>query len=724
MDKRKLRTMAEMPAPPWMLPAAQKAKLRKYSLGLWYADVSGDPKEELVLRIYERSKLIGGTAFRESYRILLGIKNHGYITCVMDEKPPKCWREGRLDGVLRRYDTSEYLWFDTEKRLVDEKGYTPYISFDADGERLLEAALGPRESDVTWGGMIFRWQNRILEEKLAARHDKELEPVVELMKQIPELPEGFFEWLQTDGIARFDYAIYDPPKGKKKTRIQCTRCNADVMADVKKIHPVRDKRGTCPACGRPVTWKTATSKFDRGCSYYRWDEPWYVAIIQRMGDGIVIRYFFVDVKFILDHGNFKDRFCEWGEVARDVFTDAGGNSLAHKKYERIRYKNHGELRWAPDNGEYNVEDSFLYTENLPDVLKETVWQYSGIKEFQQKMWPKNIPVIGYMLEYPRAKYLEYFSKMGLTRLVWDALSSWRFEKAINPKGRRPDEMLMVPAQDVRALIRLNGGITMLDVLQKASQMGVRLNDEELLRFISLFGGERRRMRPVVSGNREWDIHKLLRYFRKQAEKAFDREKWNRRYTKAEALLSLEKNLWEDWDDYMGWLGRFMPECAGDEYYVLPPNLPEAHDRLMKIEHDRQKKADEKRRRRTERDVNRILAEMQETGGMGMQARGLLIRLPKDAAEIRTEGQVMHHCVATYIDRVQKGQTLILFVRKVEDPDTPFYTLEWKDGKVAQCRGMRNADMTPEVRTFVGAFERRMQKREDKPEIQQRVMVTA
>ena len=724
MDKRKLRMMEEMPAPPWMLPAAQKAKLRKYSLGLWYADVSGDPKEELVLRIYERSKLIGGTAHHEAYRILLGIKDREYITCVMDEKPPKCWREGRLDSVLRRYDAGDYLYFDTEKRLVDEKGYTPYISFDEEGERLLEAALGPRERDATWGGMIFRWQNRILEEKLEARHDKELEPVVELMSHIPELPEGFFDWLQTDGIARFDYAIYDPPKGKKKTRIQCTRCNADVMADVKKIHPVRDKRGICPACGRPVTWKTVTSKFDRGYSYYRWDEPWYVACIQRMGEGIVIRYFYVDVKFNLDHGDFKGRWCEWGEVGRAVFPDASGNSLACAQYERIRYKNHGDPRWAPWNDEFKTEEAFLYTENLPDVLKGTVWQYSGIREFQQKMWPKNIPVARYLKEYPGEKCLEYFSKMGLTRLVWDAISSWRFDKVINPKGSRPDEMLMVPTQDVRTLIRLNGGVTMLDVLQKASLADIRLSDGELLRYISLFGSDSRHLYPVVSGDREWDIHKLLRYFKKQAEKAFDREKWNRRDTKAEALLSLEKNLWKDWDDYMGWLRRFMPECVGDEYYVLPPNFPEAHDRLMKMEQDRQKKAEEKRRRKQEADVNRILSELKETGGIGMQARGFLIRLPKDTGEIRREGAIQHHCVATYIDRVQKGQTLILFVRKIEDPDTPFYTLEWKDGKVAQCRGMRNVDMTPEVRSFVKAFEHRMQKHEDEPEIQQRVRVTA
>lgn len=198
---------------------------------------------------------------------------------------------------------------------------------------------------------------------------------------------------------------------------------------------------------------------------------------------------------------------------------------------------------------------------------------------------------------------------------------------------------------------------------------------------------------------------------------------NKRYTKAEAMLALERNLCEDWHDYLGWLEEYMPECQTDLYYLLPPDLPKAHDRLMKIALERKEKEEAERRRKQEEAVNRFLEEMKETGGIGMQARGLMIRLPKDAGEIRREGELQHHCVATYIDRVERHETLILFVRKIEDPDTPFYTMEWKNGKVAQCRGMRNADMTPEVKAFVGAFERRMQQK-DQEAVRQKVRVTA
>lgn len=720
MDKKKLRMMPGLPAPEWMTKAAASAKLHKNSIELWYAEVCGDPEQELILRVYERSKLLGGTADRETYRILLGIQDREYIACQVREKPPKCWREGRIDSVLQRSDCWETIYFPWDRGHSD-MGYSPFITFSADGERLLEAALGPLENDETWGYRIYRWQDAILTDRRRKRHEKELEPVVKLMEQVPDLPEGFIDWLCTEGIARFDYALYDPPKGKKQTRIQCTRCGAKVMADVKKVRPVKDRRGICPACGRPVTWKTASSKLDRRAHYYRWDEPWYVAVIQRMGKGFIIRYFYTDVKFNLDHGEVISRQCEYGEVSRTVFPDA--HSREHASYEKIRYKNQGEVRWAPGIDEYRTDEAFLYTDNLPEELRDTAWKYSGIGEFQKREWPKNIPVMDYLLHYLKAPYLEYFSKMGLTRLVRESVSSWLREDTFDSSGKCPADILKVPPQDIKTLVRLNGSIAMLQVLQYAWRVGVRLSDDDLVRYISLFGNGNRRLNPLVIGGIELDIHKRMKYFKKQAGSHFDKDKWNRKYRKEEALLTFEHSLWNDWDDYIRWLERFMPECMGDEYYILPPDLPKAHDRLMKMALAQKKKEAAERRKRQEEAVNILLAEAKATGGVGMQARGLLIRLPKDAAEIRREGEIQHHCVATYIDRVERKETLILFVRKVDAPDTPFYTLEWKDGQVAQCRGFRNADMTPEVKTFVKAFERRMQEK-GRGAVRQRVRVTA
>jgi len=54
---------------------------------------------------------------------------------------------------------------------------------------------------------------------------------------------------------------------------------------------------------------------------------------------------------------------------------------------------------------------------------------------------------------------------------------------------------------------------------------------------------------------------------------------------------------------------------------------------------------------------------------------------------------------------------------VDKPKEPYYTLEWKNHRVAQCRGFRNCSMTPEVKAFTALFEEKMQEYEKAQEKQ-------
>jgi len=82
---------------------------------------------------------------------------------------------------------------------------------------------------------------------------------------------------------------------------------------------------------------------------------------------------------------------------------------------------------------------------------------------------------------------------------------------------------------------------------------------------------------------------------------------------------------------------------------------------------------------------------------------LHISIPKSPDDLFEEGKKLHHCVATYIEKVANGETVILFIRKDKTPDEPFYTLEIREGKVRQCHGMCNCDVTGEVEEFLKEF---------------------
>ena len=104
-------------------------------------------------------------------------------------------------------------------------------------------------------------------------------------------------------------------------------------------------------------------------------------------------------------------------------------------------------------------------------------------------------------------------------------------------------------------------------------------------------------------------------------------------------------------------------------------------------------------------MRKAKARVKELQKYNYKANGLLIRGPKDSQEIIEEGKVQHICVGGYAERHADGKTTILFIRKVDKPNEPFYTVEVsKDNKVVQVRGKRNCAPTPEVEEFMKLFK--------------------
>lgn len=152
---------------------------------------------------------------------------------------------------------------------------------------------------------------------------------------------------------------------------------------------------------------------------------------------------------------------------------------------------------------------------------------------------------------------------------------------------------------------------------------------------------------------------------------------------------------------------------------MPRNFKAVHDRTAKEYQELMDKKAAKEKKRREREAKRkmeqakkamseIFAENADVkDAFAIKGKGLILRVPQSADEIKEEGSKLHHCVGTYIERVARGETMILFIRKDSDPDTPYYTLEWQNNQVVQCRGSHNKNMTAEVKAFVEVFEKKM-----------------
>ena len=68
--------------------------------------------------------------------------------------------------------------------------------------------------------------------------------------------------------------------------------------------------------------------------------------------------------------------------------------------------------------------------------------------------------------------------------------------------------------------------------------------------------------------------------------------------------------------------------------------------------------------------------------------GYLFLVPRSAADIRVEGNLQHHCVvrAGYIEKMNRRESFIIFLRKAEEPKVPYYTIETDGYRIIQAYG--------------------------------------
>lgn len=74
---------------------------------------------------------------------------------------------------------------------------------------------------------------------------------------------------------------------------------------------------------------------------------------------------------------------------------------------------------------------------------------------------------------------------------------------------------------------------------------------------------------------------------------------------------------------------------------------------------------------------------------------------KELGDLIKEGRALNHCVGSYIDSVSEGKEYILFLRKNEDIDTPYFTIDVTPNmRVRQIHGSCNCNISKEIRPFI------------------------
>lgn len=602
----------------------------------------------LALRWYNVEKIKNRKHRRETYITWIDVENEDWITWDCDERK---WKSSMIKNMI---------WESMDKILM-MPGWLP----EKFSKKSCLEDIPERISD---------WQTDIRDRKLKQKQKKKDEHTARLMGQAKELPAGYLDWQEKSVMKKSRYLIYKR-SGKKESEACCTHCGTILMMQTKELK--NDKNGTCPNCGSRVTMKSS------GRIGHLRDESW-TQYAQAIDEGLMIRF----TRMIKDYREYGDPKRYVFEPCR-VVIERGKNAVWYEvrddqtKYASSeRYKrNKIEGCVIPANFPGSTLDG-VYKRNLWCELKKA-FPYHMFREYIQRNDEKfrRFAIYDYFDAYSRFPLMESLEKTGKTYLV-DYLAEGKRSRfsCFDKKAGTVSGMLGITKEQYRDY----GNLTEEDVKRLRFLNGQKIN----------LTGEQYRIWGECTASYNWEdtTQKIIRYTTL------------RRFLKY-AKNGSRKKIRNYYMDYLR-----MAERAGydltDEFILFPKNIRQAHDVVMDL-------LEREKRKKMLKDAEEEYAGIQKIEkkirkAFSFQDGKYLIRPAKTNREIVLEGQTQHICVGTggYAANMEKGRTYILFLRRKEEPDTPFYTIEiTPDYDIIQRHGKYNkqGEEVKEVDAFLKKF---------------------
>ena len=95
--------------------------------------------------------------------------------------------------------------------------------------------------------------------------------------------------------------------------------------------------------------------------------------------------------------------------------------------------------------------------------------------------------------------------------------------------------------------------------------------------------------------------------------------------------------------------------------------------------------------------------------LGFTDSDFSIIVPKNKEDVLREGEKLSHCVGSYVPKIAKGETFVVFLRKNSNINKPYFTIEVCKNQIRQAYGYRNetglVDLTKEELKFIGLWKK-------------------
>lgn len=567
-----------------------------------------------------------------------------------------------------------------------------------EAHEIIEAQLKPL---TRYGGRLKDIDNmeyNYTYDKRERKEERRRERLEQLMRSIPQEPADFEEKILKAAVKEH-YGFYI---AKKKEYI-CSHCGAVSRPD-------ENTAGTliCLGCGKEIILKKRIKQVT-------------------IHTGAVLMQPVNDQKSVC---RYYDAVVTWQPGAESIKTSEamrvmplkGGKTISvrgERKCCEIYYNQYcrGSIYSAYSEnfdkgnpGNRRTCSGYLYPTGIKEALDDTLYE-PWIRTFQQMaaagveanynkmmwVWPGDaiIRMTEYLLKCRYWKLLKESSEHIGYRSYYGPLL---------PEGEDIREVFGI--QDMQKIHRIreqNGGEAMVVWMQWADQTGGKFTEETLKWLIGS------NIDPQDITSIPASIEKIRHYIIRQQEESYPK-------LKMKAVL-------EQWKDYLAACIKMKRDMT-DDMVTRPRELKRRHDEIMEeirkqqmIEDIRRNKelAEQREKELQEKfpDAEKNLREVK--GIYEYKNETYKVIVPEKLTDIMLEGQALHHCAGVtdrYYDRIQSRETYIFFLRRTEEPDTPYYTLEVEPGgTIRQHRTYLDEETGIEqIRGFLREWQKIIKKR--------------
>lgn len=485
----------------------------------------------------------------------------------------------------------------------------------------------------------------------------------ELMEQVGELPADIHDFIDKY-VMRDSRYLYYKPIGKNKIECFCSHCRKTMTIDrPKKLKgQLINQKITCPHCRSKVTLKS-----QKRAPWMRDSE--ILNIIVKISEGFIVR------SFKVERYHNKDFKTEPQTIMHEMLRNHIQNRSMKTYEEKQTHSNiFGWLpkRWVKQ--EYNsTYNGYVYFRNLEKILKGTEYQYCALKEYAKKC--SYITVSDYFYTYLKHPNIEKLVKLGFISLTKELINYEYNCSSIDFGQKDIYKMLGVSRSDLQELRKLNPNYYELEFWRIMRENREKPDINRIRKIGGLGWCNKSTFETVLKYTK---VNRFIRYAEQQ-------------------ILGKRKffDVLNDWNDYIR-NAVLLRYDLRDTMYLFPNDLKKAHDTALekvKLEKDKL----------TSEAITRIYQE--RFPEYAFQDKNFFVTMPADYEDLAREGKELHHCVATYAARIAEEECIIVFIRKVSEPDKPFYTAEIRGDQVWQLRGLKNCSATPEVEKFFEKYKK-------------------